>query len=141
LGQNFGICPGDCGSYCPSADRLQHTPQDFHRISQIRRLQLAATDCSRLWPFPDVTEVSSVAFSPNSLHLVSGSHDCTLRVWDTRTGGTVLGPLRGHSGAVRSVAFSADGRRIVSGSDDGTVRLWDADLNATVEPLGSFVGT
>jgi hypothetical protein len=67
--------------------------------------------------------VSSVAFSPDGQHIVSGSLDKTLRLWDLQ--GNAMGqPFQGHESAVRSVAFSPDGQHIVSGSDDKTVRLW-----------------
>lgn len=46
-------------------------------------------------------------------------------MWNVETGETVLGPLKGHTGAVFCVAFSLDDRRIVSGSLDCSVRIWD----------------
>ncbi|KAN0075115.1 WD40 repeat-like protein [Elaphomyces granulatus] len=69
-------------------------------------------------------EVMSVAFSPDSKKVVSGSEDSTMRVWDITTG-QVDQTLTGHSDKVRSVAFSPDGKKVVSGSDDLTVRVWD----------------
>jgi WD40 repeat protein len=69
--------------------------------------------------------VRSVAFSPNGAHIVSGSQDSTVRVWDTHTG-KQLAVLEGHTGYVHSVAYSRNGTRIVSGSSDCTVRVWNA---------------
>jgi WD40 repeat protein len=66
-----------------------------------------------------------VTFSPDGLHIVSGSHDKTILVWDAQTGHQ-LAMLEGHSGCVSSVAFSFDGTQIVSGSEDKTVRVWNA---------------
>ena len=66
-------------------------------------------------------DVTSVAFSPDGIRIVSSSADETIRVWDAQTGHSVLDPLRGHTDYVRSVAFSPDGKRIVSGSQDKTI--------------------
>jgi WD40 repeat protein len=78
--------------------------------------------------------VVSVAFSPDGTHIASGSDDCTVRLWDTRTGHQVT-QINGHSGAVWSVAFSHDGTHIASGSDDCTVRLWDTRTGHLVTHL------
>ncbi|EDR06794.1 uncharacterized protein LACBIDRAFT_299673 [Laccaria bicolor S238N-H82] len=80
--------------------------------------------------------VTSVAFSPDGRHIVSGSGDKTVRVWDAQTGQSVMDPLKGHDNWVTSVAFSPDGRHIVSGSRDKTVRVWDAQTGQSVmDPL------
>ncbi|KAG8706351.1 hypothetical protein FRC08_001123 [Ceratobasidium sp. 394] len=82
------------------------------------------------------SEVNSVAFSPDGHHIVSGSGDYTVRVWDAHSGALIGDPLTGHSYSVTSVAFSPDGHRIVSGSHDKTVRVWDAHTGAPIgEPL------
>jgi len=73
----------------------------------------------------DEGEVTSVAFSPEGLRLVSGSRDRTVRIWDVPTG-AALGVLRGHEGEVTCVAFSPMGNRIVSAATDQTVLVWDA---------------
>ena len=78
------------------------------------------------WPNEANATVFSVAFSPDGTHIVSGSGDGTIRVWDARSGDDVAGPFKGHKGAVTSVAFSPDGTCIVSGSGDRTIRVWDA---------------
>jgi WD40 repeat protein len=69
--------------------------------------------------------VSSVAYSPDGTHIVSGSDDKTARVWDAVTG-KQLAVLEGHTNWVSSAAFSPDGAHIVSGSYDRTIRVWDA---------------
>jgi len=82
--------------------------------------------------------VISVGFSPDGAHIVSGSHDRTIRIWDVRTGDEVTKPLVGHTDAVISVDFSPDGAHIVSGSRDQTIRIWDARTGEEV--MKPFVG-
>ncbi|PPQ89030.1 hypothetical protein CVT25_003940, partial [Psilocybe cyanescens] len=65
------------------------------------------------------------AFSSDGSHIVSGSWDNSVRVWDALTGHEKL-VLNGHTNSVHSVAFSSDGRHIVSGSSDKSVRVWNA---------------
>ena len=62
--------------------------------------------------------VCAVAFSPDGKHIVSGSYDKTIWLWDAETGEMLQPPLEGHENSVWSVAFSPDGKCIVSGSYD-----------------------
>jgi WD40 repeat protein len=71
------------------------------------------------------SRVSSAAWSPNGRHILSGSHDETLRLWDVVTG-ECLRTFKGHTSWVDSVAWSPDGSLVVSGSADKTLRLWSA---------------
>ncbi|KAF7798736.1 hypothetical protein EIP86_009961 [Pleurotus ostreatoroseus] len=67
----------------------------------------------------------SVTYSPDGMHVVSGSDDGTIRMWDAETR-IATKTLEKHLGAVLSIDFSRDGRYIVSGSQDKTVRIWDS---------------
>ena len=73
--------------------------------------------------------VHSIGFSYDGKHIVSGSMDKTVRVWEAATG-AILSTLEGHLENVVSVAFSPSGKQILSGSWDKTVRLWDAASGA-----------
>jgi WD40 repeat protein/serine/threonine protein kinase len=68
--------------------------------------------------------VRSVSFSRDGALIVSGSHDNTVRVWDSASGRTVR-TFRGHDSWVRSCAFSPDGRTVVSASHDHRATLWN----------------
>ncbi|PVH70818.1 hypothetical protein DL98DRAFT_577678 [Cadophora sp. DSE1049] len=83
--------------------------------------------------------VESVAFSPNSKQVVSGSDDRTVRLWDAATG-ALQQTLEGHTGGVTSVAFLPDSKQVMSGSDDRTVRLWDAVTKALQRTLEGHTG-
>ncbi|WP_437948078.1 PQQ-binding-like beta-propeller repeat protein [Sorangium sp. So ce296] len=68
--------------------------------------------------------VNACAISPDGQHIVSGSDDTTLKVWDLETG-KLLSTLQGHSSWVNACALSPDGQRIVSASSDRTLKIWD----------------
>jgi WD40 repeat protein len=80
--------------------------------------------------------IGTVAFSPDSRRVVSGSDDRDARVWDVVTGKLLL--VFGHDGIVLAVAFSPDGRSVLSGGWDNTLRLWDPATG--VERYTSQVG-
>jgi WD40 repeat protein len=84
------------------------------------------------------SSVWSVAFSPDGQHIVSGSDDKTICVWNATTGEIVAGPFTGHTVQSMSVAFSPDGQHIVSGSDDKTICVWNATTGEIV--AGPFTG-
>jgi WD40 repeat protein/tRNA A-37 threonylcarbamoyl transferase component Bud32 len=67
--------------------------------------------------------VWSVAFTPDSRSVLSGSKDRTLRLWDVESG-RPLGPPAILSHEIRSVVFTPDGRLALVGCGIG-VRLWD----------------
>ena len=78
--------------------------------------------------------VTSATFTANTNHVVSGSEDCTIRVWE-RKSCMPIRTLRGHTDCVRSIAVTSDGTYIVSGSDDTTVRIWDFNSGRNIRTL------
>ena len=80
---------------------------------------------------PHGFRLTSLAFSPDNVHVLSGSNDSTVKLWDARAG-RLLRTLQGHSGPVHAVAFAAGGSRLASGSSDMTVRLWDPNTGRLV---------
>jgi WD40 repeat protein len=103
-----------------------------HYRSRFSNLLSVLSGADQNWPpllniFRGHTDtVYSAVFSPDGKHVVSGSVDDTVRIWDAGTGELVAGPFEGHTGPVCSVAVSPDGKHVVSGSDDCTIRIWDA---------------
>jgi WD40 repeat protein len=78
--------------------------------------------------------VHSVALTPDGRWAVSGSWDCTLRVWDLQHGQSVR-ILEGHTGWVNAVAVTPDGSRAISAASDGTLRMWDLGTGQSVQTL------
>lgn len=68
--------------------------------------------------------VSDIVISSDGQFALSGSWDCTLRLWEIGTGKCTR-RFVGHAKDVLSVAFSSDNRQIVSASRDRTVKLWN----------------
>jgi len=68
--------------------------------------------------------ISCVQFDAN--RIVSGSHDKTIKVWNTKTNSpwSVM-TLTGHSGEVRCLHLQ--GNKLVSGSTDLTIKVWNLD--------------
>ena len=79
----------------------------------------APNPTSRLWDVATGSQLgqfaghtgplNSVAFSPDSSHVVTSSEDATARISNLSTGNTTC-VLTGHSIDVRDAAFSPDGR-------------------------------
>ncbi|KAI9722900.1 MAG: hypothetical protein M1812_001348 [Candelaria pacifica] len=74
--------------------------------------------------------------------LVSGSYDCTVRVWRISTGETVH-RLTGHTQKVYSVVLDHKRNRCISGSMDNLVKVWSLETGSVLfnlEGHSSLVG-
>jgi WD40 repeat protein len=85
------------------------------------------------WP------INAVAFAPDGLHLATGSHDRTIRIWDSHWG-RQQATLAGQQDWVRALAYAADGRTLASGGDDGIIKLWDVAAGRARASLGGHEG-
>lgn len=65
---------------------------------------------------------------------ISGSTDCTVKIWDPSLRGAELrATLNGHTRTVR--AISSDRGKVVSGSDDHSILVWDKQTTQQLEEL------
>ncbi|NJR40749.1 MAG: hypothetical protein HC781_20330 [Leptolyngbyaceae cyanobacterium CSU_1_4] len=91
--------------------------------------------------------VYGIAFSSNGQHLITGSEDQTIRLWEIGTG-ECLRVLSGHDRFVLAVAYltgKTSGKElspdlIASGSDDQTIRLWNAFTGECLQVLTGHTG-
>ena len=93
-------------------------------------------------------DVNAVCFadkqSPHILY--SGSDDCTIKVWDTRSMSSQreAGAFVGHMEGLTYIDSKGDGRYILSNGKDQSMKLWDLRMamsTADVERLGATMPT
>src|ERR1022692_3871591 len=68
--------------------------------------------------------VSSTEWSPDQSWVLSGSEDCSVRLWDVETR-ECLRIFQGHTADVRCVEWGADQHHAISGDAKGRIRRWD----------------
>eukprot|EP00193_Tetraselmis_chui_P020832 CAMPEP_0177792786 /NCGR_PEP_ID=MMETSP0491_2-20121128/24713_1 /TAXON_ID=63592 /ORGANISM="Tetraselmis chuii, Strain PLY429" /LENGTH=1607 /DNA_ID=CAMNT_0019315229 /DNA_START=622 /DNA_END=5445 /DNA_ORIENTATION=+ len=84
--------------------------------------------------------VYTVAFSPDSKLVATGSRDATIKLWDTTTT-ECKHTLVGHKNFVFSLALHPKVGIIASASHDGTLRLWDTNYGTEKQVLAPGNGS
>ncbi|XP_072766799.1 protein FAN isoform X2 [Anoplolepis gracilipes] len=86
--------------------------------------------------------ISCLAWSPTHQVIISGSWDCTAKVWHGYTSGSKIKPAEcfiaqlDHDSKVTCISISRDDTMLVSGTEDGELCLWNMDsynLQATIK--------
>ncbi|QKX56119.1 uncharacterized protein TRUGW13939_03219 [Talaromyces rugulosus] len=67
--------------------------------------------------------ITGVAFHCEGRWMVTSSEDCTVKVWDTRSGGLQRNYV--HKAPVNDVVIHPNQGELISGDRAGTVRVWD----------------
>ncbi|MFT4661209.1 MAG: WD repeat-containing protein 61 [Flavobacteriales bacterium] len=75
----------------------------------------------------DDFSVNSVYYHPNGKHLLSGSRDAYLNVWDIKNDYALINHIPAHNYAIYSIVFSPDMKLFATGSRDKTIKIWDAE--------------
>ncbi|AFY99759.1 serine/threonine-protein kinase [Calothrix sp. PCC 6303] len=78
--------------------------------------------------------ISSIAITPNGETIASGSHDQTIKLWNSQTG-KLIRTIYGHTLPVSAVAISPDGQQLVSGSLDETIKQWELNSGKQIRSL------
>jgi WD40 repeat protein len=73
-------------------------------------------------------DMYSVAYSPDGMHITSGSWDTTIQIWDVEL---LKAPLRSV------IVFSPEGRYIISGSEDCTIHVLESFPHASIQRSSS----
>lgn len=81
--------------------------------------------------------VISVATSPDSNYVATGSRDKSAKLWELSTGREVRSFL-GHDYSVTALSFTKDGKTLITGSNDKTVRLWDVSSGDQIASVDVF---
>lgn len=74
--------------------------------------------------------VNTCQFAPDGRHLISGSHDKLLLMWEVFGESKNVLTLRGHKNSVLQAHWLEDGEGVISCSADKTVALWDSRTGA-----------
>jgi WD40 repeat protein/serine/threonine protein kinase len=74
--------------------------------------------------------VRTLNASPDVRYWITGSDDCSVRLWDLKDERCVT-TLEGHASPVRDVCFFPNMAMIASSGHDGTVRLWGLEWEIT----------
>ena len=73
--------------------------------------------------------VGSVAMDTSGDHVLSGSDDQSVRLWDASNGQMIGTPINGLAARILKVAFSPDGKTFTVAAADGTVATWPAEAS------------
>lgn len=75
----------------------------------------------------DDFSVNAVYYHPNGKHLLSGSRDAYLNVWNIEKDYALINHIPAHNYAIYSIVFSPDMKLFATGSRDKTIKIWDAE--------------
>jgi WD40 repeat protein len=78
--------------------------------------------------------VNGVVHLPSGGHIITGSSDSSLRLWDLESGAQIGEEWWDENNAVWSMALSPNGKTIATGSGgvDNSVRLWDVGTRKVI---------
>ncbi len=94
---------------------------------------------ARAQPAAAKAEILSVAFATEKEHLLAGSTDGRLALWDLQSA-RELRTLPPHKGAVNFAGYARQGKLILTASEDETAKVWDARTEVPIAALRGHKG-
>ncbi len=68
--------------------------------------------------------MNCIDISHESNYLISGSCDCSIKLWNLDTSSLELNVENAHSKDVLSINFNHEGTKFVSGGKDEIIKIW-----------------
>ena len=95
--------------------------------------KVSSGEMLRAFSASEMGGVYSVAYFYDQ-HILSGSEDGIIRMWDTKYSKVPPKKLVGHTGKVTSLSvdYSISSIRFASGSSDGTIRVWNRERSHAI---------
>ncbi|MGI8602420.1 MAG: protein kinase domain-containing protein [Verrucomicrobiales bacterium] len=103
----------------------------------------------QVWDFPSLTlrtnferfpgRLASAAFAPDGKHLLTGTGEHMLLVWNVAEG-RIVERLDEHTGWISTITCGRDGRTFATASSDRTLVLWDAATREVLVRLRGHLG-
>lgn len=104
---------------------VQRNVQRWTEVSnQTKRYQLSSSSNAYEYPTKHKGAVITLALSPDSSTLISGSEDNALKLWDLSTN-QCIATFNDHTGDILYVRWFTSGNTFASVSKDGTIKLRD----------------
>lgn len=94
-----------------------------------------ASNGEELHSFKHKHIVKTVSFDENSNHLITGSNEKLIRVYDLSQPNAEPEIFSGHGGPLKRALFCRNDKYIISGAEDKTLRLWDRSIGQEVQRI------
>ncbi len=78
--------------------------------------------------------VLSVAISPDSNYVATGSRDKSAKLWELSTGREVRSFL-GHQASINNLEFSRDGKYLITANGDGSAKIWEVKTGKEISSV------
>ncbi|OAP54347.1 hypothetical protein AYL99_11448 [Fonsecaea erecta] len=133
-----GICSRTIQHPESQVNRLCITPDKKYLAAagrhMVRLYDIKSTNPNPIMQFEGHTNnVTGVAFHCEGKWMVTSSEDCTVRVWDTRTG--MIQRNYQHSHPVNDVVIHPNQGELVSCDRGGNIRIWDLGASRCTHQL------
>ena len=110
---------------CLAINPVKHELAVGYSDSTVRLFDLTTLDLKQTI-VAHANSIFTVAYTPDFLHLLTGSRDARLKCWDVDRGYGLQQEVVAHLFAINHLVFSPDGQLMATASMDKSIKIWDA---------------